>query len=139
MLEYLLIFTLGATGYGAMESLFRGFTHWTMLIAGGVCLLAIYTINTRMKKGGFVLRAAIGAAIITCCELVVGILVNIVFKWNVWDYSANYLNFYGQICPLFSGIWFVICLPLDYICKGIKRNLFSSPWHLPGSAAFKQE
>ena len=33
-MEYLLIYTLGGLLYGAIELLWRGWTHWTMLQIG---------------------------------------------------------------------------------------------------------
>ena len=32
-------FCLGAAGYGLLEYLYRGRTHWTMLLAGGAALV----------------------------------------------------------------------------------------------------
>ena len=37
--EYLFIWALGGTLYYSIEMLFRGFSHWSMFVLGGCCLL----------------------------------------------------------------------------------------------------
>ena len=37
MLERLSLFCLGGGAYAALELAWRGTTHWTMFLAGGVC------------------------------------------------------------------------------------------------------
>jgi uncharacterized membrane protein len=39
-----------------------------------------------------------------CC----GCIVNIWLKWDIWDYSSEWGNSLGQICPKFSAIWFFV-------------------------------
>lgn len=34
--EYAAVCTVGSVGYSAIEVLWRGFTHWTMALTGGV-------------------------------------------------------------------------------------------------------
>ena len=58
------IFLLGALGYGAVETLWRGGTHWTMLLTGGVCFLLIYLNATRLRCS-FSLDEAIPSSPIT--------------------------------------------------------------------------
>ena len=41
MLRNTTLFFVGAFGYGQIELLYRGYTHWTMLAAGGVILLVL--------------------------------------------------------------------------------------------------
>ena len=43
-MEQLFVFFIGAAGYGLLEILWRGYTHWTMLICGGICFFLIYHI-----------------------------------------------------------------------------------------------
>ena len=38
------IFSTGAVGYSLIEILARGYTHWTMTILGGLCLLGLYSL-----------------------------------------------------------------------------------------------
>ena len=103
------VFLLGAGAYGTMEVLFRGYTHWTMLITGGACVLTMYYMQDWILNLPVVLGALAGALIITFYEFFVGILVNLKLGWQVWDYSALPGNILGQICPAFTAIWFCVC------------------------------
>ena len=103
------VFLLGAGAYGTMEVLFRGYTHWTMLITGGACVLTMYYMQDWILNLPVVLGALAGALIITFYEFFVGVLVNLKLGWQVWDYSALPGNILGQICPAFTAIWFCVC------------------------------
>ena len=37
--EYLLLWALGGSFYYAFEVFFRGFSHWSMYVLGGCCLI----------------------------------------------------------------------------------------------------
>ena len=111
------IFLIGASGYYLLEIWFRGFSHWTMALCGGTCLCLIFWVNRRLSKRSLILRAAIGAIIITVVEFITGCLVNLWLHWNVWDYSHLPLNLLGQISLAFSALWFLLCLPVCYGCS----------------------
>ncbi len=104
------VFVLGGCAYGLMEILYRGYTHWTMLVTGGACVLTLFYLREWLLAQPLILGALAGAVIITIYELSVGILVNLKLGWQVWDYSAQPGNVLGQICPAFTAIWFVVCL-----------------------------
>ena len=103
------VFLLGAGAYGTMEVLFRGYTHWTMLITGGACVLTMYYMQDWILNLPVVLGALAGALIITFYEFFVGVLVNLKLGWQVWDYSALPGHILGQSCPAFTAIWFCVC------------------------------
>ncbi len=109
VLKISLIFLVGAAGYALMEIAFRGYTHWSMVLTGGACLLSLYYINLSVKDMPITLKAIIGAIVITIYELSVGLIVNKWFGMNVWDYSDMHGNYNGLICPLFSLLWFLLC------------------------------
>ena len=115
----ILIFAIGALGYGGLEVLFRGYTHWTMMLTGGACLLTFYYLDQQFNKAPLLLKAAGGALIITIYEFAVGLIVNLWYGWHVWDYSLLPGNILGQVCPLFTAIWFVLCFGLSLISKGL--------------------
>ena len=46
----ILIFSIGACGYGLIEILWRGYTHWSMLGAGGLSFLGLSGIACKIKK-----------------------------------------------------------------------------------------
>lgn len=123
-----MVFLLGGLAYGTIEVIFRGFTHWSMLITGGICLCGIYLIETRLHLPLWV-KAGLGCILITSAEFAVGILVNRILHWNVWDYSGMRLNVLGQICPLFSFFWYLLSFPALYLCRWLHTTLLL--W-LPG-------
>ena len=116
----IIVFILGGISYAMIEILFRGHTHWTMVLTGGACILTIYVLSGWWINVPLVVGALASAMIITFYEFCVGILVNLRLGWQVWDYSDMPGNILGQVCPTFSAIWFLLCL----IFLGIVR-LFS--------------
>lgn len=115
----LLVFLLGGAVYGMMEVLFRGHTHWSMVLTGGACVLTLYVLVEWLNSQPLVLAALAGALIITAYEFSVGCLVNLRFGWNVWDYSGMAGNLLGQICPVFTAAWFALC----FVFLGVVRLL----------------
>ena len=123
-----LLFLAGSGLYPLLEVLWRGYSHASMALAGGVCLLLINAVCCeKMKRRSLPARCAIGSLIITVVEFLFGLLVNRVLHLHVWDYSALPLNIMGQICLPFSLIWFVLTIPASALCK-----LLLPPFRLPG-------
>ena len=112
MKERTAAFTVGAVGYPCIEIVARGHSHWTMALLGGVCVAALLIIAQRLPHLPLAVQAALGAAFITASELATGVVVNLLLGWAVWDYSREFANLWGQICPLFSFFWFLLCLPM---------------------------
>lgn len=102
----LLLFSIGGLVYCMIELCFRGHTHWTMYVAGGVCFLLCGGLNEyfawdipvtiQMLTCGF---------IITVVELICGLVLNIWLHLDIWDYSQLPGNLLGQICPQFTLAW----------------------------------
>lgn len=83
-----------------------------MALLGGVCVLALVWIAQRYPAMNIAVQAALGTAFITAAEFIAGLVVNLALGWQVWDYSREFGNVLGQICPLFSFYWFLLCLPV---------------------------
>ena len=60
MLERASLFLLGGGAYAALELAWRGTTHWTMFLTGGVCLCLLQALADRPLPLGP--AAAVGAA-----------------------------------------------------------------------------
>lgn len=123
ILEFAFIFIFGAIGYGSIEMLWRGHTHWTMLLLGGVCLYLIYLIATRMHDILWK-KLVMCSLVVTALEFCVGCIVNLQLGWEVWDYSTMPFNLMGQICPAFSVMWLLLSLPCLYACRFIHYFIF---------------
>ncbi len=121
-LYFINLFLTGAAGYCLLEILWRGYTHWAMAPVGGLCLIIIGAVNTFSMKPA--LKALICSGAITAVEYISGTILNIVLKWNVWDYSDRFLNVSGQICPLYSVLWFFLSLAVITVMNRFRRKAF---------------
>lgn len=131
------VFLSGGGIYSALEILWRGYTHWTMAVTGGVCLVLLHGLNHLCARWALVFRCLTGSAIITTMELAVGLLVNRAAGLAVWDYSDMPGNLLGQICPgVFGNVVSALHPGVRHLSgnrsscggKGKNRGIFSNPW-----------
>ncbi len=106
--RYLIIFAAGSAGYGFIEILWRGRTHWSMLIAGGLCFVVFSVIEKHLKNTRLLYKCILGSISVTLVELVFGLVFNVLLGQKVWDYSRMPLNLAGQICLPFSVLWGIL-------------------------------
>ncbi|RFZ75941.1 hypothetical protein DS742_26235 [Lacrimispora amygdalina] len=108
----LVLFHIGATLYIMIELIWRGYSHWTMFILGGVCFVCLGLIN-EVISWNMVLwkQALLGASIVTILEFITGCIINIYFRLNVWDYSNMRFNILGQVCL----VYFILWIPLSIV------------------------
>ncbi|MDF2541907.1 MAG: putative rane protein [Herbinix sp.] len=110
-LKYIFLFLVGGYAYGGLEILFRGFSHISMFIAGGLCFILIGLLNEVFPWNmSLISQMFISAGIVTTIEYTVGMIVNVWLKLHVWDYSQLPYNINGQVCLLFTNIWFFLSL-----------------------------
>ena len=107
--EYLVLWTLGGTIYYTFEVIFRGFSHWSMFLLGGLCLVFFGQQGLWVKwEDPLWLQLVRCVLFVTAGEFIAGIIVNKWLHWNVWDYSDQPFQLFGQICApftiLFSGL-----------------------------------
>ena len=100
MLEQLSLFFLGGGAYAALELAWRGTTHWT---AGA---------------------AALGAAGVSGLELAVGAVCRSLLHTEVWDYTAEWGNVAGLICPRYSFYWFLLCGWVIFVLRGVESTVY---------------
>ena len=108
LLGHIPIAVTGGLTYMGIEILWRGHTHWTMGVLGGLCFVLIGLLDEVQDHPPMLLQMVQGAAIVTALELIVGLIVNRWLGWNVWDYSDMPGNLWGQICPQFAAAWLVL-------------------------------
>lgn len=105
-LLYTMAFFAGGNLYCAIELMSRARTHYSMFFCSGlaiVILLYVYMNNRDISPLVFALIASI---VITSLEFIFGAVFNIWLGMSVWDYSNIPYNLMGQICLLFSAIWY---------------------------------
>ena len=123
--KFLLLFLIGGSGYVGLELLWRGRSHVSMFLAGGVCFLLLGKLNRCKSQFSLPVRCILGAGSITSVELLAGLLVN--RDYRVWDYRAMPLNFLGQICLPFSLLWIPLSLVGMQLYRLADRSLAKSP------------
>lgn len=111
---------LGGIAYGLLEVMWRGYTHPSMVIAGGFCFAMMLTVHRYLASVPLILKSAICALGITAVEFGVGMLVNRLWQMEVWDYSEEWMHLFGQICPLYSCLWFFISLCVLFLLSAVK-------------------
>lgn len=114
------LFLTGGAAYYLVEILWRGHSHISMFILGGICFVLVGCINEFLPWSmGIVQQSLIGATIITVCEFITGLIVNVWLGMGVWDYSNLPFNIMGQICLPFFLAWIPLsCVAIvvdDYI------------------------
>ena len=115
------LFYLGGCAYVAMELCWRGRSHGSMFVAGGLCFLLMGHLGRVTPRLPLLPRALAGAGIITMVELATGLLVN--RGYAVWDYRSVPGNFLGQICPLYTLLWIPVALMAMVIYDGLDSRI----------------
>lgn len=107
----IILWLIGGLLYMGVELMWRGYSHWTMFVLGGICFVLLGRINEVIPWNmPLWQQVLIGTAIITSLEFITGCIVNLWLGWNVWDYSNIPLNFFGQICLPYMFLWIPISL-----------------------------
>lgn len=110
-LKYLFLLESGGLLYNVLELAWRGWSHWTMFVLGGICFVCLGLINEIVPwEMPLWQQALFGAGIITTLEFMAGCIVNLWLGWQVWDYSQMPGNILGQVCPQFFILWLPVSL-----------------------------
>ncbi len=118
------LFCLGGGAYVGLELLWRGRSHSSMFLAGGLCFVMLGALGNRLRRMKLPLRAIAGSALITAVELCVGLVAN--RDYGVWDYRELPLNFLGQICLPFSLLWMPLSVAATELYAALDRQLTKS-------------
>ena len=110
MKRVITLWALLGAAYVALETLWRGYSHPSMFIVGGLCGVLVGALNQapRFYSAPVALQAAAGAAVVLAVEFVSGCVLNLWMGLGVWDYSELPGNVLGQICPAFGLLWFLL-------------------------------
>lgn len=108
----MILVSLGCWGYPLLEYLWRGWSHWSMALAGGVCFGLLGCISDKLHGKSLPVRCVAGSAAITGVEFIFGCVFNLALGMRVWDYSGELFNIAGQVCARYSMLWFFLSAPL---------------------------
>ena len=107
----IILWLIGGLLYMGIELMWRGYSHWTMFVLGGICFVLLGRFNEVIPwVMPLWMQVLIGTAIITGLEFITGCIVNLWLGWNVWDYSNVPFNVIGQICLPYILLWIQISL-----------------------------
>ena len=124
--KYVFLYLFGGGLYYTIECLWRGYSHWSMFILGGICFLFCGIQNEIVEWSYPLLKQVIISDLfVICSEFLTGCIVNLGFNWNVWDYSNLSLNILGQVCPQFALLFFPLCLFAIVLDDYIRYFFFS--------------
>jgi len=96
-------FLIGAVAYPLIELGWRGRTHPSMALAGGLALKGLGMIAQTQTGRPLWQQALLGGLLITGIEYGIGCVFN--RRYQVWDYRRTPLNMRGQICLPFTAAW----------------------------------
>ena len=116
--ESLVLGLLMGMVYFTLEGVWRGTANIIMLPIGGFSAVLIGLINQYPQyfKLKIWQQSLIGTFIALVVELISGLILNVGLGLNLWNYSDNWGNLYGQICIQYSLLWFLLmpfCIWLD--------------------------
>lgn len=117
-IKYIFLFLVGGFTYCLIEVFGRGYSHISMLVAGGLSFVIIGSVsNYLFPNVPTIFLMIFGAMVITLIELITGVIVNERLNQNVWDYSNLSYNYRGQICLWYSLVWFFLSYSIIKIFK----------------------
>lgn len=130
--EIIFFWGFGGTVYYLLETAVRGFSHWSMFLLGGAALVFCTFQGIAMEwTEPLWIQIGRGTLFVLALEFTTGIIVNKIFRLEVWDYSDQPFQIWGQICLpfaiLFSGLVTAAILTggaLSYILFGEKKPNF---------------
>ena len=124
-LKIFILFLIGGFIYVAIELGFRGHSHWTMFLLGGLCFILIGGLNNYIPwEMSIIKQGVIGALIVTSLEFIFGLVLNLYLNLGIWDYSNMPFNILGQICLPFSIAWFFLSLVAIFVDDWLIYILF---------------
>ena len=90
---HLIRWAMGGVLYGLLEILWRGHTHWTMMLLAAILCIPLDIANEHIPwEFPLWLQAVLGGTAITAAELAAGLVLNVWLGLGIWDYSGLFGN-----------------------------------------------
>ncbi|MCM1284937.1 MAG: putative ABC transporter permease [Acetobacter sp.] len=130
------LFIIGSLLGVLMEGVFCVITkgHWethTVAIWGPFCIIygigavVLYIGAILLKKKNIILQFFVFAIVATVVEYLCGALLKYGLQMQAWDYSRQFLNIDGLVCPNFSVGWGIAGIVFSKWCVPPLQILFS--------------
>jgi uncharacterized membrane protein len=94
ILHKLILLIIGGLIYCGLEVIYRGFTHPSMFVVGGLCFVVISAMNDINPNLTMREQVVIGASSICLIEFISGLILNVWLGLHVWQY--HFLDIMGQ-------------------------------------------
>ncbi len=125
LFKYTILLIYGGVIYYFIELIYRGYSHYTMILVGGFCFICIGLLNEFYAyKMPLIKQMIISSVIVTAIEFIAGIILNIWLKLDIWNYGNLKFNLLGQISLRTSVIWFLLALPAIYLDYYLRYWIF---------------
>jgi len=125
LFKYTILLIYGGVIYYFIELIYRGYSHYTMILVGGFCFICIGLLNEFYAyKMPLIKQMIISSVIVTAIEFIAGIILNIWLKLDIWNYGNLKFNLLGQISLRTSVIWFLLTLPAIYLDYYLRYWIF---------------
>jgi len=126
LFEYAVLFIICGITYYLLEVLARGHSYFSMLVVGGLAGVLIGGLNNTIYNWStpLILQQFVSMLIITSLELISGLILNTWLNLGIWDYSNQWGNIAGQICPKFMVLWFFVSLIGIFIDDFVRWKFF---------------
>ncbi len=109
LLKLAILFVIGGSVYVGIECIWRGYSHISMFVLGGLAFILLGKINDWFTwEMPIWLQCLIGTIIILVLEFIFGCILNLWLNLNIWDYSHLPLNILGQVCLPFAFAWYAL-------------------------------
>ena len=124
--EYIVLFLICGSTYYLLECLSRGHSYFSMLCVGGLAGVLTGCLNNTIYNWStpLILQQFVSMLIITSLELISGLILNTWLNLGIWDYSNQWGNIAGQICPKFMVLWFFVSLLGIFIDDWVRYLVF---------------
>ncbi len=114
----------GGLLYGGLEILWRGHTHWTMILLAALLCIPLDILNEHIPWNmPLVQQAVLGGTVITAAEFVAGCVLNLWLGLGVWDYSGLPFNLLGQVCLLYWVLWCLLAAPVIVVFDWLEYKI----------------
>ena len=125
LFKALTLFCVGGLLYFLIEILWRGYSYPAMVLIAGLSFLLIGSVNEEFPWDmPLVLQALIAAVYVLIIEFMSGVVLNLVFQLNLWDYSSLPFNLLGQVCAQFVVAWYFLAFPAIFLDDFLRWKLF---------------
>ena len=101
---------------------------WSGLITSDFVRLDGSSVSRIINRGGTMLYTARSEEFMDAAGREKAIATYKLLGLDVWDYSDEQGNLFGQVCPLYAILWFLLCIPVMPLGRMLRNRLSPPPF-----------